>query len=64
MIYKLNAVVTVSTFTEVEADTLEEAIQIAKKRDMCAVHIDNTYSIDDSWLIEELDGVPYNIKEE
>ncbi len=64
MIFKLTGQVTISTFTEVEADSLEEAIYNVKNRGMCDVHIDSCYSEEDCWMIDELDGYPYNIKQE
>jgi hypothetical protein len=49
--FNLTCYVTVSAFTVVEADTLDEAIAIAKERDVTLVAGDG-----DQWVIDEADG--------
>lgn len=63
MKYNLTAHVTISVYTEVEADSEEEAIEIAKKRDVCQVNISSSYTPDEFWIAgEELDGEPTKIR--
>ena len=62
MKYTLGAYLTISTYTEVEADSLEEAIEIASGRDVCEIHTDGIYTKEELWMVDELDGVPQNIK--
>lgn len=57
MKFQVSAVVTVSCFTEVEADTKEEAIKIAMERSMAEVHVDGSYPLDETWHID-VDGEP------
>lgn len=64
MEYELTSRITVSAHTTVEADSLEEAIQIAENRDVCAVHVDSTYDHSDTWMVEEIDGLPTRITQE
>ena len=55
--------VTVTTFTTVEAENAEEALKLAsKRRDMMSVTSNNGDFADNVWMIEELDGEPYEIK--
>ena len=57
--FTLNAHVTVSAYTKVEADTLEEAIEIAESREARIAGYGD--SADECWLIEDADGTPYDI---
>lgn len=59
--FKFGCVVTVSAFTVVEADTLEEAEEIAKARD--AAIGGNGSGIDETeyFIIEDCDGSPREI---
>lgn len=61
-VYHLVAAVTVSAYTQVAADTLEEAIKIASNR---SVEIDKDFGRGafDSWIIEDGDGKPTGISE-
>lgn len=59
-IFHLGARVTVSTSTSVEADTLEEAIDLAKKRPVLHVSAGGP-SESDVWVVDELDGEPDSI---
>jgi hypothetical protein len=60
-IFKVNAKVTVSCFTEVEAETEEEAIELASERGLAECHIDGSFPVDESWHYEA-DGSPYDLR--
>ena len=61
--YNLVAKITVTTFTTVEANSEEEAIQKGKERQsLMSVVSNNGDSEEDVWMVEELDGMPYDIK--
>ena len=63
-IFNLLAQVTVSAYTKVEANTLEEAIKISEER---GVVIDLWWGDDrakEAWIIEDVDGLPQNIHDE
>jgi len=63
--FRFTASLTISTYTSVEAETLEEALQIAKQRhDLMSIASNNGDSEDEVWMIDELDGYPYNIQPE
>lgn len=61
--FGLTARVTISVYTNVKAESLEEAIEIASKRDL--MHIVNTggQTEKDTWITDELDGEPVSIEE-
>lgn len=59
--FKIAAKVTVSCFTTVEADTEDEALEIANGRDLAEFHIDGSYQVSESWHIDA-DGVPFEIR--
>lgn len=59
----LTARVTISVYTEVEAETLEEAIKIAKNRDLMPIVHSGGETTEDTWMCDELDGVAEDIKE-
>ncbi len=61
--YSLSSVVCVSAYTEVFAESREEAINIAEGRD---VRIDTNYGRDRAsvWLISDADGEPQEIEVE
>lgn len=63
MIFKLSGAVTVSAYTEVEADSLEEAIEIANDRE-AVLHFNGsgTY-IEEQWLVDDIDGLVTDIQE-
>ena len=61
--YQLSGVVTISIFTEVEANSLEEAIQIAESRDIEAYRFGDKEQASESWVSEEFDGMPNKIRE-
>lgn len=55
--------VTISVYTEVEANTLKEAIEIAQERELMGITQSGCDTEEDAWLCDELDGVPENIFE-
>ena len=60
-IFTLNAAVTVSAYTEVEADSLEEAIKVASARE-CELGFNGCgYESTDYWIIDSADGMPVDI---
>ena len=59
--FNLSAAVTVSAYTEVEADSLEEAIKIASDRG-CELGFNGCgYVATDYWIIDSVDGMPVDI---
>ena len=60
--FALTSQITISLYTEVEAETLEEAIEIAKERDLMAIARTGGETEEDTWMADELDGMPVNIK--
>lgn len=62
--FSLSCKVTVSAYTEVQANTLEEAIEIAGRRDVQIGGIASGNDPDESWIIEEADGAPDEITAE
>lgn len=62
MKFILDAKVTISTTTILEAATLEEAIAIANKRDV--VFWSPGESSNESWVCDEVDGVPFDIAQQ
>ena len=63
-IFKLSGKVTVSTYTEVDAPTLEEAIGIAASRDAVIGGTGSAADPEESWVVDDADGVPFDISEE
>lgn len=61
--FKLTARVTISVYTEVEAETLEEAIKIAEDRDLMPIVHSGGEKAEDTWMCDELDGVAEDIEE-
>lgn len=61
-IFNLCAHVTVSAYTEVEADTLEEAIAEASQRGVD--HASHGADPKQVWTVNDLDGEPCNIRAE
>ncbi len=65
MKYHLTAKVTISVYTTVHANTLEEAIKKARdERTMMAIIQDGSNDTTENWMTDELDGEPYDIKEQ
>ena len=60
--FDLSAEVTVSTYTTIEAETLEEAIKIAEDRDVVIGGNCSGESENYSWIVEEIDGEPEKIR--
>lgn len=61
--FELSCGVTVSGYTKVEANTLEEAIEIAEGRDCVIGGINSGNSDRESWVIDDADGLPSDIHE-
>ena len=61
--FNLTASVTISVYTDVEAETLEKAIEIAKKRDITNYKWGDKEQVNQSWISDEFDGSPINIQE-
>ena len=60
--FTIEAMITVSAYTEVEAENVEEAIKIAEARtDMMSISSNNGDEPNTVWMIEELDGTPFNL---
>lgn len=59
--FNLSAKVTVSTYTTIEAETLEEAISISGDRDVAIGGNCSGESENYSWIVEEIDGEPKGI---
>ena len=62
--FNLCARIVVSAYTTVEANTLEEAIEIAKNRPNMQILHTGGDNADENWMIDELDGTPSNIIED
>ena len=60
--FKLTGMVTVSVHTEVEADTLEKAIEIAKERDIERYQWSDKTQASDVWVNEDYDGEVHSIE--
>ena len=59
----LTGKVTITTFTTIEADTLEEAIEKANKRQaMMSIVSNGGDTPDDVWMVQDLDGIPFDIE--
>lgn len=62
--FNLTAKMTISVYTKVEANTLNEAIEIAKEKEIMPIIQDGSYNSNDCWMTDELDGVVFDITEE
>ena len=60
--FKFSAVIGVSAYTTVEADTEEEALEIAERREPVIGGRTSGFSDDEHWIVEEADGTPTNIE--
>lgn len=58
--YLINGVVTVSCWTFVEAESEDEAIEIASNREVARIHIDGTYENTEFFHID-VDGSPQRL---
>lgn len=61
--FKLNGYVKVSVYTEVEADTLEDAINIAESREIERYRLGDKSQVKDAWVNDEYDGEVTEITE-
>jgi hypothetical protein len=61
--FNLSGTVTVSIYTEVEAETLEEAIEIAKGRNIEKSRWGDKHQETQVWVTDDYDGEPMNIEE-
>ena len=60
--FRLSANITISVYTTVFAETLEEAIQIAEEeRAPMSIVSNGGDSEETNWMCDELDGDAYNI---
>ena len=59
--FYLSCTVTVSAYTNIEADTLEEAIKLSKERPVVIGGIGSGNDSVDYWIIDDADGSPENI---
>ena len=62
--FTISARVTISAYTKVEANTLEEAIELASERDFMGIPPNNYYTEDEFWMVDEIDGAPYDLHED
>ena len=60
--FKLRSRVTVSAYTEVEADTAQEATAAARDREVELGGPNSGARADESWIIEEADGEAMEIQ--
>lgn len=59
--FRFSAVVGVSAYTIVEAETEEQAMEIAQDRDVVIGLGGYGHSDHESWIVEEADGRPHGI---
>jgi hypothetical protein len=62
--FNLSGMVTVSVYTTVKANSLEEAVKIAKERDIERHNWGDKEQSLDAWVNEGYDGEVFNIEEE
>jgi hypothetical protein len=60
--FNLNGKVTISVYTTVKANSLEEAIKIAKERDISNYHYSSPKQSHEDWINEEYDGEVFDIE--
>ena len=61
--YYLSAKVTISIYTKVEADTLEDAIEKSEDRQIEHAEFNSEYQETQAWVADEYDGEPQDIQE-
>ena len=61
--FRLTAQVTISIYTEVEAETLKEAIELSGDRSIEPYDYGNDVQCEESWIAEEYDGEQSKIQE-
>lgn len=62
--FTISAKVTISVYTKVEAETLEEAIAIAGGRMPMSIIPNGGDNEDENWMVDEIDGTPYDLHED
>jgi len=62
--YKFTGTLTISAFTEVEAETPEEALRIAEERDNMMIVHDGNNNKNECWMVDDLDGEIYSVEGE
>lgn len=62
MIFKLASKVTVSAYTEIEADSLHDAIEIGKGREVVLGGLHSGTDDSEQWIIDEADGEATDIE--
>lgn len=62
--FNLSAEVTISIYTIVEAETLEEAIELSGEREIETGQFNTEEQRESAWVADDYDGVPQNIKQE
>ena len=62
--FKLSANITVSVYTTVYANNIEEAKELASERNPMSITANGGDDEFDSWMCDELDGEAYNIEED
>jgi hypothetical protein len=62
--FKLIADITVSVYTNVEAETLDEAIELANDRYSMQVLHDESNDPNEEWILDEIDGEVFNVRQE
>ena len=62
--FKLTAKITISVYTDIEAETIEEAIRISNEKELMSIVNNGFDTPENAWMADELDGSPYNIREE
>ena len=61
--YRIIGTVGVSCWTDVEAESPEEAVRLAAQRGLADHHIDGSFGEDESWHFDN-DGTPGNLRVE
>jgi hypothetical protein len=61
--FLISAKVTISVYTKVEAETLEEAIEIAVDRTPMSIIPDGVDNENENWMVDEIDGIPFDLHE-
>ena len=61
--FKLTGMVTISVYTEVEADALEEAIKIAQERSIEKYAWSDKKQLESVWVNDDYDGEVFSIEQ-
>lgn len=62
-VFNLSAEVTISIYTKVEAETIEQAIEIAENRSIERYRWGDKQQSSKAWISDEYDGLPTDIHE-